>query len=265
MPADEIQLLYSICLHGKADLGLASDEYAALTMILLRLLAFKPKKATDGSAAEPSKKLEIKEERPPPEVAARPYPVRPAAVPFESQSTTLSVPVRVQAEPMEGSKTEIPTPPKAVIPAAPVLELTPLGEVWFNTVQQLMANESIGALVRELALQSQLISKEADAWVLQVDNALLANPVHTEKLQTALQTLEPSAQLQVQSGSVVDTPAKRLAQAANELQAAAEALILNDETVQQLMREFDAKIVPNSIKPIKIDLTNTTEKGKENV
>jgi DNA polymerase-3 subunit gamma/tau len=45
MPADETQLLYSICLHGRADLGLAPDEYAALTMVLLRLLAFKPANA----------------------------------------------------------------------------------------------------------------------------------------------------------------------------------------------------------------------------
>ncbi len=42
MPADETQLLYSLCIHGRADLGLAPDEYAALTMVLLRLLAFKP-------------------------------------------------------------------------------------------------------------------------------------------------------------------------------------------------------------------------------
>jgi DNA polymerase-3 subunit gamma/tau len=42
LPADETQLLYSICLHGRGDLGLAPDEYAALTMVLLRLLAFKP-------------------------------------------------------------------------------------------------------------------------------------------------------------------------------------------------------------------------------
>jgi DNA polymerase-3 subunit gamma/tau len=41
MPPDETQLLYSMCLHGRAELGLAPDEYAALTMVLLRLLAFK--------------------------------------------------------------------------------------------------------------------------------------------------------------------------------------------------------------------------------
>jgi len=42
MPADETQLLYSMCLHGRTELGLASDEFAALTMVLLRLFAFKP-------------------------------------------------------------------------------------------------------------------------------------------------------------------------------------------------------------------------------
>ncbi len=249
MHADEIQLLYSICLHGKADLGLASDEYTALTMILLRLLAFKPKKTADGSAAEPSKKSEVLEERPPPQAVVRPDPVRAAAVP-----------VRIQPEPLVDSKTEIPTPPKVPTPAMPVLEITPLGDVWFLTTQHLIANESIGALVRELALQSQLLVQNDNTWTLQVDNALLANPAHAEKLQTALQTIEPNAKLQVQSGSVVDTPAKRLAKAANELQAAAEALIMGDATVQQLMREFDAKIVPNSIKPIKINSFNTTEK-----
>jgi DNA polymerase-3 subunit gamma/tau len=239
MPADEIQLLYSICLHGKADLGLASDEYAALTMILLRLLAFKPKKpaedrSAEGSAAEPSKKSEV----------------------------AAAVPVRIQPEPLAHSKTEIPRPPKAPIPAPPVLETTALGDQWFALVEQLVANESIGALVRELALQSQLMSKEADVWVLQVDNALLANPAHAEKLQTAVQTLVANAQLQVQSGTVVDSPAKRMAKAANELQIAAEALIMNDATVQQLMREFDAKIVQGSIKPIQLTPVDTSEKEK---
>ena len=52
MPADETQLLYSMCLHGRGELGLAPDEYAALTMVLLRLLAFKPA----GAAARPAEK-----------------------------------------------------------------------------------------------------------------------------------------------------------------------------------------------------------------
>jgi len=42
LPPDLTQLLYSLCLHGRAELGLAPDEYAALNMVLLRLLAFWP-------------------------------------------------------------------------------------------------------------------------------------------------------------------------------------------------------------------------------
>jgi DNA polymerase III subunit gamma/tau len=50
MPADETQLLYSLCLQGRQELGLAPDEYAGLTMVLLRLLAFQSPSA--GSGAE---------------------------------------------------------------------------------------------------------------------------------------------------------------------------------------------------------------------
>jgi DNA polymerase-3 subunit gamma/tau len=231
MPADMIQLLYSICLHGRADLGLASDEYAALTMVLLRLLAF-----NGGSAVEPSKKPELS-----PSLLA----LAPA---------TVSVPVRIQAEPLLSSKTELPSPLKINTQQAITLELTPLGDVWFELVQKLLANESIAALVRELALQSQLVQQnnatEEAVWTLQIDSALLANPVHADKLQAALQVLRPKVTLRIQLGSVVDTPAKRFAHAAAALQVQAEALILGDETLQQIMREFDGKIVAGSIKPI---------------
>jgi DNA polymerase-3 subunit gamma/tau len=50
LPPDETQLLYSIVLHGRAELGLMSDDYAALTMVLLRLLAF----PSAGAAPRPA-------------------------------------------------------------------------------------------------------------------------------------------------------------------------------------------------------------------
>ncbi len=61
MPADETQLLYSIAIHGRSELGLAPDEYSGLTMSLLRLLAFKPKgfrpaNMASGVAVEAEKK-----------------------------------------------------------------------------------------------------------------------------------------------------------------------------------------------------------------
>ncbi len=39
---DETQLLYSIVLHGRAELALAPDEYSGLVMVLLRMLTFRP-------------------------------------------------------------------------------------------------------------------------------------------------------------------------------------------------------------------------------
>ncbi|MDI3511693.1 MAG: polymerase subunit gamma/tau, partial [Betaproteobacteria bacterium] len=56
MPADETQLLYSLCLHGRVELGLAPDEYAALIMVLLRLLAFKPAHPDTSSEKKTLKK-----------------------------------------------------------------------------------------------------------------------------------------------------------------------------------------------------------------
>ncbi|MBB3194346.1 DNA polymerase III, subunit gamma and tau [Roseateles terrae] len=42
LPADEVQLMYSMALHGRQELPLAPDEYAGLTMVLLRMMAFRP-------------------------------------------------------------------------------------------------------------------------------------------------------------------------------------------------------------------------------
>jgi DNA polymerase-3 subunit gamma/tau len=53
MPADEVQLLYSMLLHGRPELGLMSDEYAALTMVLLRLFAFPAQGAPAPRPARP--------------------------------------------------------------------------------------------------------------------------------------------------------------------------------------------------------------------
>ena len=49
MAPDETQLLYSIAVHGRAELPLMSDEYGALTMVLLRLLALPPAGGSAGS------------------------------------------------------------------------------------------------------------------------------------------------------------------------------------------------------------------------
>ena len=51
LPADEIQLMYSMALHGRQELALAPDEYGGLLMVLLRMLAFRPNTQAAATAA----------------------------------------------------------------------------------------------------------------------------------------------------------------------------------------------------------------------
>lgn len=263
MPADETQLLYSICLHGRAELGLAPDEYAALTMVLLRLLAFKPgaaekKTLNDGVGAagagvpaspQPTKPASapapVAAQRPTappghvlPVVEPRQAPPR-AAPPARADNDVMGVPVRVQPEPLREAPSGVPT----VVP-------TPDGDFWQSVVQGLVEREAVTALVRELALQAQLVARDEGHWMLRVERESLNQPASRERLRSALQAAGHAVDLSVEVGPITDSPARRSAAAAAQRQQAAEQIILNDPFVQQMQREFGAKIVPGSIKPI---------------
>ena len=330
MPVDETQLLYSICLHGRADLGLAPDEYAALTMVLLRLLAFKPsaeKKTlkqteprstmaaatsiapiavvhklavipesapvatpraaevstpTPAVVARPVQPWEDEPtqpqsaasiEKPLPVAAREPVPMAQAVAPHDGMpagqmltvldsappadaplneddapvllaapvSRLLAMPVREQTE----SRLDL-----ALSPAVPVLIPDEEGDFWYATVQRLVAAEAITAMVRELALQSQLVARDTDQWLLRVERETLNQPGSRERLSNALGNAGFAVKLAVEIGRVTDCPARRNAAASEEKQRAAEKIILDDPFVQTMMRDFGAKIVPGSLKPL---------------
>jgi DNA polymerase-3 subunit gamma/tau len=291
MPPDETQLLYSLSLHGRQELGLAPDEYAALTMVLLRLLAFKPQ-ATNFASASAEKKTLIDPQRatlatastaaksvaqpvaqapaapvqaaqpvvaqrqpePQPAAPVQALPVRdmqPREVaPWEdepsydpdgsdspnydhdSDAAVVAMPVRQQAEPSAVLEPQMPTT------EVPQIVATPEGEFWHKLVMEMSAAETINALVRELGLQSQLVARDTDTWMLRVERESLNSTMSRERLQKALETAGYPVRLTVEVGRVQDSPAKR------------KAIILNDAYVQSLMRDYGAKIVPGSIKPL---------------
>jgi len=168
----------------------------------------------------------------------------PQAVPERDAPPIQALPV-VDAAPPAASRTEVLKRPQ--VP----LQTTPEGDFWFEVVQQLVASEAVTALVRELALQSQLIAREGDVWRLCVDSESLARPGSCERLQAALQTAGQAVRLlQFSQGTVTDSPAKRNAQAAAAKMDAAIELIEHDPLVQSLMRDWGAKIVPGSIQPL---------------
>ncbi|HYP71080.1 MAG TPA: DNA polymerase III subunit gamma/tau [Variovorax sp.] len=311
MAPEETQLLYSLCLHGRGELGLAPDEYAALTMVLLRPLAFKPtgsaeKKTLNEAAAAPrrapaaaetppsaaSSPLPAPSAPPPPPPAPAPPPARdpqpPAREPHpqahevrDPASATPAEATRTDDQPMPpGQRLRVlDTPqgraaqsePAARVQAMPlrvqgtagVRDLpqaqssgsTPIvpseeGDFWYATVTSMVSKELIGALARELALQSQLVARDEDQWLLRVERESLGQAGSREKLQGALAALGHSVKISIEIGAVSDSPARRNKLAAEARQREAEEAIHNDPLVQAMMRDFDARIVPGSLRPV---------------
>ena len=260
MPADETQLLYSLCLHGRAELGLAPDEYAALTMVLLRLLAFKPQPidaANNATTAQkktlttaPIPRTDRAQGQPAPHAGtaapkAEPIVVTDAAETLtEPAQTPSTTPLRVQTLPVR----QATEPTEKLAPKT--LVLTEEGHFWTETVRRLISAEAISALVRELALQSQLIARDTDQWHLRIESESLNQGVARERLQAALHAAGHSVKLVVEIGKVSDSPAQRNAAALAEKQKAAEDLIHADPLVQAMVQDFGAKIVPGSIRLI---------------
>jgi DNA polymerase-3 subunit gamma/tau len=151
----------------------------------------------------------------------------------------MGVPVRVQPEAQRESASTVPT----VVP-------TPEGDFWQATVQQLVEREAVTALVRELALQAQLVGRDEGHWMLRVERESLNQPASRERLRAALHAAGHTVDISVEVGPITDSPARRNAVAAAQRQQAAEQIILNDPFVQQMQRDFGARIVPGSIKPI---------------
>jgi DNA polymerase-3 subunit gamma/tau len=254
MPADETQLLYSLCLHGRTELGLAPDEYAALIMVLLRLLAFKPKahqaqeaQQVQAPAAQKKTLTTAPSSSAPTQSATS---LSPATLAVEKPVVALPVsevrisPIQVKNLPVrQASEPSERTAPK-------VLVATEEGHFWTQTVRQLVATEAVTALVRELALQSQLIARDTDQWHLRIDSESLNQGTARERLQAALNSAGHAVKLVVEIGKVTDSPAQRNAADLAEKQKAAEDLIHSDPMVQAMVENFGAKIVPGTIKLI---------------
>ena len=257
MPADETQLLYSLCLHGRAELGLAPDEFAALTMVLLRLLAFKPQ--------SPAEKKTLKTAEAPlvaaslsvlPETTAARVPPKPLAAAVPPATPLVHAKAAEPVSPAPLAAPEIDKPHTEVSPANPMhsTEQAPAAhaqaELWHSLVEQLLQAQKIHAMTRELAMQSQLVTRQDTAWTLQVERESLTSAANLERLQAALLSVGHEVTLNVQIGAVSDTPALRTALQQQQRLQQSEQEVLSHPLVQQLMQTFDAKIVPGSIKPL---------------
>ncbi len=262
LPADETQLLYSIVLQGRSELSLMSDEYSALTMVLLRMLAFAP---AAGGLQPPVRSS----------AATPPAPTRAAATATpapalrRAPAQDLEPPPWVEVPPPEdeapaassSAALRAPAPPALAVPAAPpqataAFVVSPLGERWAELVGRLVQAGSITALVRELAAQAGLDridgSTQPPTWHLLVERDSLRTDALRDKLCQALSSeLGQPLQLVLHAQAPQDSPSRRDAAERERRQRLAEAAIRSDPLVVDLMAQFStARIVPGSIKPI---------------
>ena len=134
--------------------------------------------------------------------------------------------------------------------ASDALQETALGSTWYDVVTQLDEAQAITALVRELAMQSQLVAQDGGVWSLRVQRTSLNQTMPRERLLKALMQVSDCTSLHVDNGAVHDTPALRNKAKAQAKQKQAEAIVMNDPQVQHLVQSLGATIVPGSIRPV---------------
>ncbi|KQV61215.1 DNA polymerase III subunit gamma/tau [Pelomonas sp. Root1217] len=285
LPADEIQLMYSMALHGRAELHLAPDEYAGLLMVLLRMLAFRPagtspKPIKAAALVRPAAVAKAVVAVPLPKVAppalvavpkvVAPVPVVAAPVVAEPAAPRLSDrlrprPVEVEAQAdddmdgpppddapppwMEADDAPAPVAAAAREPEAPrraELRETPEGAQWAERIAALNLVGMTGELARQAQALGCASADGREVWTLRVERESLRAPALVSKLEAAL-----DAKLDIEVGVAEDSIALRTVARAEAQQRAAEDLATQHPMTRTLLSQFpSARILPGSVQPL---------------
>jgi DNA polymerase-3 subunit gamma/tau len=228
---EEAQLFYQITITSRPDLSLAPDEQTGFAMTLLRMLAFRPgSNGGGGGGAAPT----------------------PSAPPVASAPRPTSAPAPV-------AKTAASPVAPAVRPAAtkPIAAATPVGDAanrpdWHSLMRQL----PVKGLVQQLAFQTELQDwKDSAAGIkatIVTPMPQLASEASIARLAEVLTThFGKPIKIVIEKGEIeVKTVAKVDAQIHQEKRMNAEQMIAADPFIQQLEKEFGAKVVGGSVKPL---------------
>jgi DNA polymerase III subunit gamma/tau len=230
LTAEDVQLYYQIATTGRRDLTLAPDTRTGFEMVLLRMLAFRP--SDEAAPAASGSQRSAPSPRPMPAT-----PSAPAAAPAPIQ------PVRSSSTPPYPASTEN-------VAAHRVAEAGGLPD-WEALIQRADLRGPLG----QLAQNSALRGREGNTLVLALQPThmhLAVEPMVSQIADRVSEVMGEPIRLRFigDSQSAVHTPAARAASARSAAQSAAEASIEGDPLVQALKREFGARVVPNSIKPI---------------
>lgn len=233
--AETLQVFYQICILGRRDIGLAPDEYAGFTMTLLRMLAFMPTNGTQTVQAAP------------------PQTEKPKTTPLASSPNSQQAQNKVTQQ-----RAEMPAPtqsPAATAAPAPVAEpVSSENSSTFNGNWEDLTNNHLKlGLARALAQNCEMVSYDEHSFNLRVaeDQKHLVSANYQDKLSAAINNhFGKKITLNFEVGKEANTPAKQISTEKANVQSSAESSILDDKFVKELVSDFDATIIPNSIKPL---------------
>ena len=221
--AEQLQLLYQIAILGRRDLYLAPEEFAGFTMTLLRMLSFAPQEAIASKVLSPQKK-EIPINVIKPEIISKPNQVSPDALEIKKKIEVID-----EIKDEEKKETLI------------------FNGNWRELVDQLKLG-----LVKALAQQSELVSFKNNEMILSIadEHKHLLNETYQKKLESSLsEHFNQRIKLVILQKGANNSPLKQKQEERSTLMKDTEEAILQDQFVQSLLTEFNAEIIPSSIKP----------------
>ena len=226
---EEAQLFYQITITSRPDLSLAPDEQTGFAMTLLRMLAFRPGSNGGGGSSSPA----------------------PSAPPVNTARSASSAP---SASAAPAARASAPAP--AVASAAPASSVAVGNPAQRPDWHALMRQLPVKGMVQQLAFQTELQDWNDAAGGVRATIVTpmpqLASEASIARLADALTAhFGKPVKIVIEKGEVEGkTVAKVDAQIHQEKRMNAEQMIAADPFIQQLEKEFGAKVVGGSVKPL---------------
>ena len=226
--AEQLQLLYQITILGRRDLYLAPDEYAGFTMTLLRMLSFAPQDAVIAKNPAIAKN----------DVTHSATKIESAAISKDVSSETFEIKKKIEVT----QEIDEDISDKEISK-----EAIPFNGNWRELVDQLKLG-----LVKALAQQSELVSFKNNEIILSIadEHKHLLNEAYQKKLELSLsEHFSQRIKLVILQKGANNSPLKQKQEERSTLMKDTENAILQDQFVKSLLTEFNAEIIPSSIKP----------------
>jgi DNA polymerase-3 subunit gamma/tau len=238
---EEAQLFYQIAITSRPDLSLAPDEQTGFSMALLRMLAFRPGSAGSGSSQSAGSVTTAAASAAASTPASKANASKPVANPTSAKPAAAPAPAAAAPKATTAAATSAASPASASSSERPD---------WHSLMRALPVRGLVQQLAHQTELQEWVDSPQGVKATVITSLPQLASVDSVGRLGEALSVYYgKKVQIAIVEGAVEKTVAKIDAQVQSEKRQNAEERIAADPFVQQLEREFGAKVVSGSARP----------------